>query len=162
MYAWAIRRVAVVYVYIGTAATIINCRVDIRNRYYTRKGSYLCEALRDRRGAGDRGCVGGRRRSRSVRALARSFVEETNVRDWIKQFLSPCRRPIFRVHTPTHAHTVMPARVYHCTYIYIFIVTRASANRPRPSLAVFLWSRNGLIYGGRRAASLISSRFCIP
>lgn len=58
-------------IYIGTAATIINCRVDIRNRYYKRAGSYLCEALRGRRGAGDRGMRWRRNRCARARLLVR-------------------------------------------------------------------------------------------
>lgn len=72
----------------------------------------------------------------AARALSRSFVEETNVRDWIKQFLSPCRRPIFHVHTPTH--TLLCPRECIIVHIYIFIVTSASANRPRAVASGFL------------------------
>lgn len=65
MYARAIRRVAVI-------PTIINCRVDIRNRY---KENRIYEALFAfaERGTGD---VGGRQRNRS-----RARVCRGNVRD---------------------------------------------------------------------------------
>jgi len=143
MYASAIRRVAVIYIHIDRYRRNHHQLSSGYPEQIYARGSYLCEALRGRRGAGARGMGGRTTTAESPRA--RSFASSSRKQTFaieLNSFFRPAADlSSMYTHTHTHTHTVMPTRVYYCTHTYIYIYfycNRRVLARSSPSRAVFL------------------------